>query len=154
MKTRCKQATNTDEGINWACGSEIPLTHAISEQDMTHTALWGAASEHNSSIVWLLLNIKTHLQHTDGFSPSKTWSQFQSICIVCLHCMIIIKKTYTVHKVTANVISFQWGGRFCLCTLAPAHNEISDGTTAACILSFYWYSIMAVLSRLNNIYME
>lgn len=95
--------------------------------------------------------MKSYLGNTDCIKK-KVKTQIQTMCIFCLHCMISIKKTCTVHRVTANVISFQWGDRFCLCTLALAHNENFNGTTAACAFSLYWYSIMAVLSRLNNIY--
>lgn len=124
---------------------------------MSHNIFWGTASDHPSTIVQLIPEYATPSKHQISFrkdciSPRKMKTQIQTMCILCLHCMISIKKTCTVHRVTANVISFQWGGRFCLCTLALAHNENLNGTTAACILSSYWYSIMAVLSRLNNIY--
>ena len=126
---------------------------------MSHNIFWGTGSDRLSTIVkliptcsmWLPPNIKSHLAKI-ALAQEK-WRYESRPCAYCAYTVWYqIKKTCTVHRVTANVISFQWGGRFCLCTLALAHNENLNGTTAACILSLYWYSYMAVLGRLNNIY--
>lgn len=147
-QTRAPSYWNNPNGlINWYCRNETFLTHANSVLTISHNIFWGTTIWAQYSN-WTLreLNMKSHLGNASEIKDP------EHVHIVLPLYDINKKKTCTVHRVTANVISFQRGGRFCLCTLALAHKEKFNGTTAACILSLYWYSIMAVLGRLNNIY--
>lgn len=92
------------------------------------------------------LNFQFHL----GTTGNKTDKNKIQTLAYCATLYDIIQKIH-VHRVTDNIRSFHWGGRFCLCTLALAHENLK--WHFSCVhTQFVLIQYMAVLSRLNNIY--
>lgn len=119
----CKQV-NTANQTNRDCSDQTFLRRANSMYNLYHIRY----SEAQPDSVWAQLSqlipeclthskhqtrVRMHSLHSEKRTESSP--ETQNMCIFCLHCMISVKKkkkTCNVHRVTAKVISFQWGGRF------------------------------------------